>query len=80
MITNARYGGMFTPMSTKGTVMYPQVGGGSNWGGGAFDPVRNILITPVAQVPFYVQLIPEDEVDKKLAKYLWQAIQWDHQD
>ena len=68
MITNARYGGMFTPMSTKGTVMYPQVGGGSNWGGGAFDPVRNILITPVAQVPFYVQLIPEDEVDKKLAK------------
>ena len=35
IIAGSRYGGMFTPMSTKGTVMYPQVGGGSNWGGGA---------------------------------------------
>ena len=68
MIASARYGGMFTPMSTKGTIMYPQVGGGANWGGGAFDPERNILVVPVAQVPFYVKLIPEEDVDKDLAK------------
>ena len=68
MIASARYGGMFTPMSTKGSIMYPQVGGGANWGGGAFDPERNILIVPVAQVPFYVKLIPEENVDKDLAK------------
>jgi len=68
MISNARYGEMFTPMSTQGTIMYPQVGGGANWGGGSFDPERNILVVPVSQVPFYVRLIPEENVDKKLAK------------
>ncbi len=48
--------------------MYPQVGGGSNWGGGAFDPERNILVVPVSQVPFYVRLIPADQVDKAQAR------------
>ena len=68
MISNARHGEMFTPMSTQGSIMYPQVGGGANWGGGSFDPERNILVVPVSQVPFYVRLIPEENVDKNLAK------------
>ena len=68
MIAGARHGEMFTPMSTQGTIMYPQVGGGANWGGGSFDPERNILVVPVSQVPFYVRLIPEENVDKNLAK------------
>ena len=68
LIAESRYGGMFTPMSTKGTVMFPQVGGGANWGGGAFDPERNILVVPVSQVPFYVRLIPADQVDKVKAR------------
>ena len=67
-ITEARYGEMFTPMSTKGTIMYPQVGGGANWGGGSFDSERNILVVPVSEVPFYVRLIPKEDVDKNLAK------------
>jgi len=62
MISNARHGEMFTPMSTQGSIMYPQVGGGANWGGGSFDPERNILVVPVSQVPFYVRLIPEENV------------------
>jgi quinoprotein glucose dehydrogenase len=63
-----RHGNHYEPMSTQGTLMYPQPGGGSNWGGGAFDPQRNLLVTPVSQIPYYVQFIPKDEVDPEYAK------------
>ena len=59
-----RHGGHYEPMMHDGgTIMFPQPGGGSNWGGGAFDPQRNLLITPVSQIPYYVKLIPNEEVD-----------------
>jgi glucose dehydrogenase len=51
-IASLRHGNMYEPPSLEGTIMYPQVGGGSNWGGGAFDPQRNLLITPVSQIPY----------------------------
>jgi len=67
-IESLRHGSMYEPPSLQGTIMYPQVGGGSNWGGGAFDPERNLLITPVSQIPYFVRLIPNEEVDPKTAK------------
>jgi len=57
------YAGYYTPMSEKGTVMYPMVGGGMNWSGGAFDPDRNVMVTPVAQLPYYVKMIPNDKIE-----------------
>jgi len=62
-IAAMRYGGFYTPPSEKGTVMYPMIGGGMNWSGGAFDPERNILVTPVSQLPFFVKLIPNEEIE-----------------
>lgn len=38
-----RYEGLFTPPDLKGTLMIPGTRGGSNWGGGAFDPATGIL-------------------------------------
>ena len=67
-IESLRHGSMYEPPSLRGTIMYPQVGGGSNWGGGAFDPQRNLLITPVSQIPYFIRLIPKEDVDPKLAK------------
>jgi quinoprotein glucose dehydrogenase len=67
-IEELNHGSMYTPPSTKGTIMYPQVGGGSNWGGGAFDPQRNILITPVSQIPYFVRMVPNDEIDPATGK------------
>ena len=67
-IASLRHGSMYEPPSLQGTIMYPQVGGGSNWGGGAFDPQRNLVITPVSQIPYYIRLIPNAEVDPKTAK------------
>jgi quinoprotein glucose dehydrogenase len=67
-IESMRHGGHYEPITTKGTIMYPQIGGGSNWGGGAFDPARNLLITPVSQIPYYVKFLPRDQVDPEYAK------------
>ncbi len=63
LIKGARYGGLYTPPSTQGTIMYPGPAGGSNWGGGAIDPVRNILVTPVTRLPFLLKLTPIEEFD-----------------
>ncbi len=67
-IASMRHGGHYEPMMTTGTVMYPQPGGGSNWGGGAFDPQRNLLITPVSQIPYYVKLIPQEQLTEEQKK------------
>ncbi|MDH3977967.1 MAG: pyrroloquinoline quinone-dependent dehydrogenase [Gammaproteobacteria bacterium] len=66
-IESMRHGNMYEPPTTQGTIMYPQIGGGSNWGGGAYDPARNLLITPVSQIPYYVRLIPNEEIDPEQA-------------
>lgn len=49
-----RYEGLFTPPDVKGTLMLPGTRGGSNWGGGAFDPKTNI---------FYVKSSDSPEID-----------------
>ncbi|MCP4090702.1 MAG: pyrroloquinoline quinone-dependent dehydrogenase [Gammaproteobacteria bacterium] len=58
------YDGYYIPPTEQGTVMYPMIGGGANWGGGAFDPDRNLLVTPVGQLPFFVKLPPNDQVEE----------------
>jgi quinoprotein glucose dehydrogenase len=63
-----RHGTQYEPISTRGTLLYPQPGGGSNWGGGAFDPQRNLLVTPVSQIPYFVRLLPKEQVDPEYSK------------
>lgn len=67
-IEELRHGSHYEPIVTRGTLLFPQPGGGSNWGGGAFDPQRNLLVTPVSQIPYYVKLVPKEEVDPEYAK------------
>lgn len=61
-----RSDGVFTPPSLQGSIMYPSYAGGSNWGGVAIDPDRQIAITNVNQIPALVRLIPRDEVSSLL--------------
>jgi len=58
-----RTGPIYTPPSLEGTLMYPAMGGGANWGGGAYDPERRWLITSVARLPYFLQLLPAAEQD-----------------
>ncbi|HEU4550342.1 MAG TPA: pyrroloquinoline quinone-dependent dehydrogenase, partial [Rhizomicrobium sp.] len=57
-IAAARNQGMFTPPSTQGSIVYPFTGGGSNWGGLAFDPVHDIAYVNTSNVLHKVTLIP----------------------
>ena len=68
MIESMRHGPIYTPPGMTTTLMMPNVGGGMNWGGGAFDPQGDILVTPVGQSPYRVRLIPKDELDPESAR------------
>jgi len=54
-------GPIYTPASEKGTVMYPSVLGGNNWGSPAADPERQIMLATTNRVPMIVQLLPQDQ-------------------
>jgi len=62
MIESARHGEYYLPPSREGTVNFPGMAV-TNWGGGSFDPQRQLLIVPVNRAPTFTQLIPIDEVD-----------------
>lgn len=66
MIESLRHGEIFTPPTTGGTVIMP--GMVNNWGSGAFDAGRNLLITNPQSLPGFVRLVPASEVDPEQAK------------
>lgn len=57
-IEGARNEGLFTPISTKGTITYPAASGGANWGGGAIDPVNQVFYINSSRVASLITLIP----------------------
>jgi quinoprotein glucose dehydrogenase len=58
LLESARNEGLYTPPSTRGTVIFPMTGGGVNWGGAAFDPVNQILYANTSYAVHIVRLIP----------------------
>lgn len=56
--------GIYTPPSLgQGTLMYPGNGGGSNWGGVAVDPDRELLVANVMDLAWVVSLMPIEEYE-----------------
>ena len=53
-----RYDGEFTPPSLQGSIQFPGNGGGMNWGSGAFDPRRGLLIVNDMRLPAILRLVP----------------------
>ena len=62
-IESLRSEGLYTPPSTRGTVVFPSSAGGMNWGGGAVVPGTGILITPTLHMAQVHRLVPRDQVD-----------------
>ena len=62
-IEAARSEGIFTPPSIEGTVQFPGVAGGVNWGGVAFDPSRRWLVMNLNRVADLTTLVPQEEAD-----------------
>ncbi len=61
-IAGYRSEGMFQPPSLKDSLMQPGNAGGSNWGGIAFDPGRQLAIANTMTLPFVVALIPRADM------------------
>ncbi len=57
-----RYEGPLTPPSVQGSLYYPGVAGGMNWGSVAVDEVNQLMVVNSMHLPFVVRLIPRDEV------------------
>jgi quinoprotein glucose dehydrogenase len=60
-IAGARAQGLYTPPSLRGTIIYPFTGGGTNWGGVAFDPRHDIAYVNTSSVMHLVTLIPRSQ-------------------
>ncbi len=58
--------GIFQPPSTKESIMLPGNAGGSNWGGIAFDPERQLAVANTMDLPFLVALVPRDQLEAEL--------------
>ena len=52
----------FQPPSVEGTVIFPGMDGGGEWGGAAFDPESGLLYVNANDVPFWLQMIETPEV------------------
>jgi quinoprotein glucose dehydrogenase len=68
-IAGARNEGMYTPPSTQGTILYPFTGGGSNWGGIAFDPGLGVVFANTSAAIHKVTLIPQDRFKAERAAH-----------
>ena len=56
-IAQLRFGGVFTPPSEEGTVLFPSNVGGVNWGSMAFDPLTSTIYANTNRIPFRVRMI-----------------------
>jgi quinoprotein glucose dehydrogenase len=63
IIESARSEGIFTPPSTQGTIQYPGMVGGMNWGSLSVDSGRRLMIVNTQRVATYIRMVPRAEFD-----------------
>ncbi len=64
----ARYDGMYTPPSVKGSILFPSALGGGNWGGASYDPKTNLLVIKAENLATLIKVVPKADAktDDKL--------------
>ena len=55
------FGGIFTPIGMKPTVLFPGTNGGANWGGGSFDPETHTLYVNSMDVGMLYHMVKRPE-------------------
>ena len=61
-IAGLRRDGIFTPPSLEGSLVYPGIIGGTNWGGVSFDRSRGLIVVNQTNMAFVAQLILRDKL------------------
>jgi quinoprotein glucose dehydrogenase len=69
MIASARHDGLYTPPSEQGTILYPFTGGGTNWGGLAFDQAHDIVYVNTSSAMHLVTLIKQKDFSAAREKF-----------
>ena len=64
-IAELRSDGIFTPPTAQGSVQYPGMIGGSNWGGVAVDPERGLLLVNTQRIATRIRLLTRAELRAK---------------
>jgi quinoprotein glucose dehydrogenase len=57
------HGPIYTPITEKGTVVWPAVGGGANWGGGGYDAESHVVVVPTNRVPTVLTMTPSAKAE-----------------
>jgi quinoprotein glucose dehydrogenase len=73
LLTNVRNEGIFTPPSLKGSMFFPWLIGGMNWGGASYDPESGLLVTAIKRLPSVMKLSPrvsDDEGNMRGTPYI----------
>jgi quinoprotein glucose dehydrogenase len=63
LIKRYRNDGIFTPSSLAGTIQYPGVTGGTNWGSVAVAPGRGCVVLNMSRLPSVTGLIPRARLE-----------------
>jgi quinoprotein glucose dehydrogenase len=53
--------GMYDPPNLQGTIIFPGVDGGGEWGGPAFDPETGLLYVNANEMPWFHKLVPRND-------------------
>ena len=61
-IESLRHDGIYTPPSLQGSVQYPGMIGGMNWGSVAIDPQRRLVIANTQRIATKIRLVPQEEL------------------
>lgn len=61
----ASEGEHFIPLTEDGSIVFPGLDGGGEWGGAAFDPNSGNLIVNASEMPWVLSLKKADKVDGK---------------
>ncbi len=57
----SRYDGLYTPPSEQGSIVYPSIRGGPNWGSLAYHPGENLLLVRADSLATRVRLFKPDD-------------------
>jgi quinoprotein glucose dehydrogenase len=53
--------GLFSPPSTRGSIVYPGYDGGAEWGGPAFDPATGLLYVNSNEMAWLLKMVPRSD-------------------
>jgi len=73
-LAKLRNEGIFTPPSFEGSVLYPGVAGGSNWGSVAYDAERKLLIANTSNMALTLQILTREQAKAARAGQTYSSI------